>query len=153
MSSTLYIDGLLASIGKQELTDMFSTFGNVHSVEIYKPDTALSSAIGMVEMANLGDAAKAISALHRSYLGGNLLLVFHAQLARKTSDDLPGMVANQLDKGLRLKKPKTRLTQRAIRHKTGTDRTVQHISKKAEARDTFSPGDNVLSLTTSHGSN
>jgi RNA recognition motif-containing protein len=141
MSSTLYIDGLLASIGEQELTDMFSAFGNVHSVDIYKPDTAVSSGIGAVEMANLEDAAKAISALHRSYLGGNLLLVFHAHLERKTSGDLPGMVANQGDKGLRLKKPKTRLAQRAIPHKTGTDRTVisfptmQHISKRVGAGD------------------
>lgn len=143
MNSTLYIDGLLASIGEQELTDMFSTFGNVQSVDIYKPVTALSSGIGTVEMANRGDAAKAISALHRSYLGGNLLLVFHAQLARRTSGDLPGMVANQVDKGLRLKKRKTRLTQRAIPHKPGTDRTVisshtiQHISERVGAGDTF----------------
>ena len=53
-----------------------------------------------VEMASPGEAAKAVYALHRSYLGGNLLLVFHAHLARETSGDLPGMVANQVDKGL-----------------------------------------------------
>ena len=143
MSSTLHIDGLLASVGEQELTDMFSTFGYVLSADVYPPGTALSSGIGVVEMASLGDAAKAISALHRSYLGGNLLLVFHAQLARKTSADLPGMVANQVDKGLRLKKRKTRLTQRAIPHKPGTDRTVisshtiQHLSERVGAGDTF----------------
>jgi hypothetical protein len=44
----------------------------------------LSSGIGVVEMASLGDAAKAISALHRSYWGGKLLLVFHAPRATKT---------------------------------------------------------------------
>jgi len=84
MNSRLYIDGLLASIGEQELTDMFSTFGNVLSVDVYPSGTALSSGIGVVEMANLGDAAKAISALHRSYWGGKLLLVFHAPGATKT---------------------------------------------------------------------
>ena len=84
MNSTLYIDGLLASVGEQELKGMFSTFGNVLSVDVYPPNTALSSGIGAVEMANQGDAAKAISALHRSYWGGKLLLVFHALGATKT---------------------------------------------------------------------
>ena len=139
MSSTLYIDGLLASVGKQELTGMCSQFGNVLSVNICRPLTALSSGIGIVEMANLGDVAKAISALHRSYLGGNLLLVFHAQLERKTSGDLPGMVANQVDKGLRLKKPKTRLTQRAIPHKSGIGRTVISFTPCSTSRRGLRP--------------
>ena len=84
MSSTLHIDGLLASVGEQELKGLFSTFGNVLSVDVYPSGTALSSGIGVVEMASLGDAAKAISALHRSYWGGKLLLVFHAPGATKT---------------------------------------------------------------------
>jgi RNA recognition motif-containing protein len=84
MSSTLHIDGLLASVGEQELKGMFSKFGNVLSVDIYRPDTALSSGIGAVEMASLWEAKKAISALHRSHLGGKLLLVFHAPLGTKT---------------------------------------------------------------------
>ena len=69
MNSTLYIDGLLASVGEQQLKGMFSAFGNVLSVDVYPPNMALSSGIGTVEMASQGDAAKAISALHRSYLG------------------------------------------------------------------------------------
>ncbi len=91
MSSTLYIDGLLASVGEQELTGMFSTFGNVLSVDVYQPDRAFSSGIGAVEMANLEEATKAISAAS-ILLEGNLLLVFHAPHARKTSGDPPGMV-------------------------------------------------------------
>jgi len=83
MSSTLYIDGLLKSVGEQELKGMFSNFGNVLSVNIYKPETALSSGIGIVEMASLGQAEKAVYALHRSHLGGKLLLVFHAPLGTK----------------------------------------------------------------------
>jgi RNA recognition motif-containing protein len=51
MSSTLYIDGLLASVGEQQLKGMFSTFGNVLSVDVYPPNMALSSGIGTVEMA------------------------------------------------------------------------------------------------------
>ena len=54
MSSTLHIDGLVASVGEQELTGMFAKFGNVLSVDIYKPDTALSLGVGAVEMASLG---------------------------------------------------------------------------------------------------
>jgi hypothetical protein len=78
MSSTLYIDGLHTSVGEPELTGMCSQFGSVLSVNIYKPDTAVSSGIGAVKMASLGEAEQAVSALHRSYLSGNLLLVFHA---------------------------------------------------------------------------
>ena len=70
MSSTLHIDGLLASV--------------VLSIAVYPPNTALSSGIGAVEMASLGDAAKAVHVLHRSYWGGKLLLVFHALGATKT---------------------------------------------------------------------
>ena len=84
MNSTLYIDGLLASVGEQQLKGMFSAFGNVLSVDVYPPNMALSSGIGTVEMASQGDAAKAISALHRSYWGGKLLLVFHALGATET---------------------------------------------------------------------
>ncbi len=84
MSSTLHIDGLLASIGEQDLKGMFTKFGNVLSVNIYKPDTASSLSIAAVEMATLGEAAKAVHTLHRSYLGGKLLLVFHAPLGPRS---------------------------------------------------------------------
>ena len=83
MSSTLHIDGLLTSVGEQELKGMFSKFGNVLSVNVKRPDTALSLCVGAVEMASLGEAAKAVIALHRSYLGGKLLLVSHAPLGTK----------------------------------------------------------------------
>lgn len=77
MSSTLQIDGLLASVSHQELTDMFSRFGDVRSINIHKADKASSFDVGTVEMASPGEASKAVQALHRSYLGGKLLLVSH----------------------------------------------------------------------------
>ncbi len=80
MSSTLHLDGLLASVGEQEVKGMFAQFGNVLSVNIYKPGTASSLGIGTVEMETLAEAAKALQTLHRSYVGGKLLLVFHAHL-------------------------------------------------------------------------
>lgn len=80
MGSRLYVDGLLASVGEQELKTMFSRFGNVLSAQIYQPGTPAGSGVGAVEMASLEDAQKAISALHHSYLGGILLLVFLASL-------------------------------------------------------------------------
>ncbi len=80
MSSTLHLDGLLASVGEQEVKDMFAQFGNVLSVNIYKPGTASSLAIGSVKMESQAQAAKALHTLNRSYVGGKLLLVFHAPL-------------------------------------------------------------------------
>ena len=84
MSSTLHIDGLLTSVAEEELKGMFAKFGDVLSVNILRPDTALSLCVGAVEMASLGEAAKAVNALHRSYLGGKLLLVSHAPLGTKS---------------------------------------------------------------------
>jgi RNA recognition motif-containing protein len=80
MSSTLHLDGLLASVGEQEIKGMFAQFGNVLSVSIYKLDTASSLGIGSVEMATLAEATKALQTLNRSYVGGKLLLVFHAHV-------------------------------------------------------------------------
>src|SRR5687767_14752007 len=86
MASTLHIDGLLTSVAEQKLKDMFTKFGNVLSVNIEKPVTAGSLCVGDVEMASPGEAAKAVNALHRSYLGGKLLLVFHAPLGTKAEE-------------------------------------------------------------------
>lgn len=78
MSATLYVDGLLASLSKPELKGMFSRFGTVLTVDIVKAPTLQSVGIGKVEMETLEEATRAARALHRSYLGGKLLLVFHA---------------------------------------------------------------------------
>lgn len=78
MSATLHIDGLVASVGEQALTNIFSQFGHVLSVQMYLRGTATSSGIGTVEMKSRADAQKAVSALHRSYLDGLLVLVFLA---------------------------------------------------------------------------
>lgn len=79
MSSTLHIDGLLASVGEQQVKGLFAPFGNVLSVNIHKPEKSSSLGIGVVEMATRAEAAMAVHRLHRSYLGGKLLLVFHAR--------------------------------------------------------------------------
>jgi hypothetical protein len=79
MSSTLHIDGLLASVGEQQVKGLFARFGNVLSVNIHKPEKPWSSGIGVVEMATLEEAAKAVHRLHRSYWAGKLLIVFHAR--------------------------------------------------------------------------
>lgn len=84
MSTTLHIDGLVASIGEQALTSMFSQFGHVLSVQMYLRGTATSSGIGTVEMESLGDAQKAVAALHRSYLNGLMVLVFLTSLGTQT---------------------------------------------------------------------
>lgn len=84
MSTTLHIDGLVASVGEQALNTMFSQFGHVLSVHMYLRGTATSSGIGTVEMESLVDAQKAMSALHRSYLDGLLVLVFFASLGAHT---------------------------------------------------------------------
>ncbi|MBA3753587.1 MAG: RNA-binding protein [Nitrospira sp.] len=80
MSTTLHIDGLVASIGDQALAAMLSQFGEVLSVQMYQRGTTSASGAGTVEMANLEVAQKALSALHRSRLGGLLVLVFLASV-------------------------------------------------------------------------
>lgn len=79
MSSTLHIDGLPASVGAQQVKGLFAPFGNVLSVNVHKPQEASSLGFGVVEMATLEDATIAVHGLHRSYLGGKLLLVFQAR--------------------------------------------------------------------------
>ncbi len=84
MSTTLHVDGLVASVGEQALANLFSQFGQVLSVHMYSRGTATSSGIGTVEMESLADAQKAVSALHRSYLDGLLVLVFLTSLGTQT---------------------------------------------------------------------
>ena len=85
MSATLYVDGLLASLSKPELKGMFSRFGTVLTVDIVKAPTLQSVGIGTVEMETLEEATRAARALHRSHLGGKLLLVFHATTGTRHS--------------------------------------------------------------------
>ena len=84
MSATLYVDGLLASLSKPELKGMFSRFGTVLTVDIVKAPTLQSVGIGKVEMETLEEASRALRALHRTYLGGKLLLLFHATIGTST---------------------------------------------------------------------
>lgn len=76
MSATLYIDGLLASISEPKLKGMFPHFGKVLTIETMKPHTPQSVTVGKVEMETREEATRAAQALHRSNLGGKLLLVF-----------------------------------------------------------------------------
>ena len=50
MSTTLHVDGLVASVGEQALANLFSQFGQVLSVQMYLRGTATSSGSGTVEM-------------------------------------------------------------------------------------------------------
>lgn len=84
MSTMLHIDGLASSVGEQTLKNLFAQFGQVRSVQMYLRGTATSSGGGTVEMECLEDAQRAMSALHRSYLGGILVLVFFASLGAQT---------------------------------------------------------------------
>jgi RNA recognition motif-containing protein len=63
---------------------MFSRFGPVLSVQMLLRGTSTSSGIGTVEMERLEDAQKAVSALHRSYLDGLLVLVFLASFGTQS---------------------------------------------------------------------
>ena len=78
MSTILNIDGLGSSVSDQALKSMFSRFGHVLSVHMSSRGTATRSGIGTVEMERLEDAKKAVSALHRCYFDGFLVLVFIA---------------------------------------------------------------------------
>jgi RNA recognition motif-containing protein len=77
MSATLYVDGLPTSISRPELKGMFSQFGKVLTIETMKAHTPQSGSIAIVEMETLDEAMTAVRSLHRSYLSGKFLLVFH----------------------------------------------------------------------------
>ena len=79
MTCTLHIDRLLPSVGEQQVKGLFAPCGNVLSVNIHRLQEASSLGFGVVEMATTEEAAIAVHTLHRSYLGGKLLLVFHAR--------------------------------------------------------------------------
>lgn len=76
MACTVHADGFPPATTEKELLDLFAQFGAVHSVQIVQ--TAEGKPIGFadIEMAEGKDAAKAVEALHRTYLHGRLLLVF-----------------------------------------------------------------------------
>ena len=78
MTATVYVDGLPTSISRPELKGMFSQFGNVLTLDFVKAHTPQSDSIAIVEMATPEEARRAVRSLHRSYLGGKFLLVFHA---------------------------------------------------------------------------
>ena len=75
MSTILNIDGLGTSV-EQALNSLFSRFGHVLSVHMSLRGRTTKPDMGRVEMERVEDAQKAVSALHRSYLDGFLVLVF-----------------------------------------------------------------------------
>jgi RNA recognition motif-containing protein len=88
MSATLYVDGLPTSISRPELKGMFSQFGNILTLKLVKANTPESEHIAIVEMETLEEAMRVVRSLHRSYLSGKLLLVFHTTTGTEATNGL-----------------------------------------------------------------
>jgi RNA recognition motif-containing protein len=70
------VEGLPPSFSNQQLTELFAPFGIVLSASVIKDPAGNSLRMGDVEMSTPREAKKAVQKLHRSYLQGELLLVF-----------------------------------------------------------------------------
>ena len=76
MSYKVCVDGFPSSLDDEELANLFSTFGTVLSVHRSKDPTGQPMGFAEVEMAQAEEADKAIQALHRIRVSGELVLVF-----------------------------------------------------------------------------
>ncbi len=76
LSSKLIIEGIPSSFTNQDLKNLFTPFGSVISASIVRNAEGQSLRMGHVEMSRPQEAEKAKMKLHRSYLGGMMLLVF-----------------------------------------------------------------------------
>ncbi len=80
----IYISNLRSSIGNDELTKLFSPFGNVKSAEIINDGfTGQSRGFGYVEMENEEEAKKAIEALNNTEVGELIINVQEAPAKRE----------------------------------------------------------------------
>ena len=80
----IYIGNLPWSVSESELNDMFAKFGAVESAAVVTDrETGRSRGFGFVEMADAGDADKAIQALDGTDMGGRPLRVNEAQQREK----------------------------------------------------------------------
>jgi RNA recognition motif-containing protein len=76
----LYVGGLSYSVTDTELEELFTTHGKVTSTAIIKDRaTGQSKGFGFVEMAEDGDARKAIQELNGKELSGRALTVNQAR--------------------------------------------------------------------------
>ena len=75
----LFVDGLPASFGNKELSDLFTDFGTVLSAEVVKSDEGISLQFGFVAMGTSREALRAMAALNGSSVKDHLLLVVLAE--------------------------------------------------------------------------
>ena len=76
----LYVGNLPHTTTEAELRDVFQAHGEVEKVSIMTDrDTGRARGFGFVEMANAGEAEKAIAAVNGTQLGGRALTVNEAK--------------------------------------------------------------------------
>jgi RNA recognition motif-containing protein len=76
----IYIGGLPYQTDEDQLTQMFSTYGEVASARVITDrDTGRSKGFGFVEMGDDAAAKKAIAELHEAELGGRTITVNEAR--------------------------------------------------------------------------
>lgn len=80
MGKKLYVGNLPYSVNDQKLSDLFASVGEVVSAKVITDhDSGRSKGFGFVEMANDGDAQKAISKLDGYDIEGRNLRVNEAR--------------------------------------------------------------------------
>ena len=76
----IYVGNLSYRMTADELTTVFSQFGQVDKVDIIiDRDTGQSKGFGFIEMPVNGDAEKAIAELHGTEIGGRTITVNQAK--------------------------------------------------------------------------
>jgi len=91
MSKKIYVGNLSFQTTESEISQAFSDFGPVESVSIITDrDTGRSKGFAFVEMADQGDADKAINALNGSEVGGRKLTVNEARPMEKRTNSFGG---------------------------------------------------------------
>ncbi len=80
MGNKIYVGNLPFSATSENLSELFSPFGNVDSAKIVMDrDTGRSKGFGFVEMSSGDEAAAAIEKLNGSDMGGRSLVVNEAR--------------------------------------------------------------------------
>lgn len=80
MAKRIYVGGLPYSATEQDLSNLFSTHGEVASVSIVTDKyTGQAKGFGFVEMTTDSEAASAINALNGTMMGGRNLTVNEAK--------------------------------------------------------------------------
>lgn len=80
MAKRIYVGGLPFSAQDSELREMFAAHGEVSDVNIITDRyTGQARGFAFVEMANEGEALKAIEALNGAQMGGRTLIVNEAR--------------------------------------------------------------------------